>query len=219
METKQVSMSAEELAQFEAFKKQQEKEAAAKRRKENREAYAQLVDEEIDAALPELKDLSQQIAAVKSTVYGNFAEVLKMKAEVMGLTQDGQKSHTFTNSKGDKRITLGVNTVDGYRDTVEDGITMVQQYIQSLAIDENSRALVKTVLRLLSRDQQGNIKASRVLQLRRMAEETGNDQFIEGVRIIEESYQPATTKQYIRAEYKDEKGIWRNVPLSVTDVG
>lgn len=219
METKQVSMSAEELAQFEAFKKQQEKEAAAKRRKENREAYAQLVDEEIDAALPELKDLSQQIAAVKSTVYGNFAEVLKMKAEVMGLTQDGQKSHTFTNSKGDKRITLGVNTVDGYRDTVEDGITMVQQYIQSLAIDENSCALVKTVLRLLSRDQQGNIKASRVLQLRRMAEETGNDQFIEGVRIIEESYQPATTKQYIRAEYKDEKGIWRNVPLSVTDVG
>lgn len=219
METKQVSMSAEELAQFEAFKKQQEKEAAAKRRKENREAYAQLVDEEIDAALPELKDLSQQIAAVKSTVYGNFAEVLKMKADVMGLTQDGQKSHTFTNSKGDKRITLGVNTVDGYRDTVEDGITMVQQYIQSLAIDENSRALVKTVLRLLSRDQQGNIKASRVLQLRRMAEETGNDQFIEGVRIIEESYQPATTKQYIRAEYKDEKGIWRNVPLSVTDVG
>ena len=212
-------MSAEELAQFEAFKKQQEKEAAAKRRKENREAYAQLVDEEIDAALPELKDLSQQIAAVKSTVYGNFAEVLKMKADVMGLTQDGQKSHTFTNSKGDKRITLGVNTVDGYRDTVEDGITMVQQYIQSLAIDENSRALVKTVLRLLSRDQQGNIKASRVLQLRRMAEETGNDQFIEGVRIIEESYQPATTKQYIRAEYKDEKGIWRNVPLSVTDVG
>ena len=219
METKQVSMSAEELAQFEAFKKQQEKEAAAKRRKENREAYAQLVDEEIDAALPELKDLSQQIAAVKATVYGNFAEVLKMKADVMGLTQDGQKSHTFTNSKGDKRITLGVNTVDGYRDTVEDGITMVQQYIQSLAIDENSRALVKTVLRLLSRDQQGNIKASRVLQLRRMAEETGNDQFIEGVRIIEESYQPATTKQYIRAEYKDEKGIWRNVPLSVTDVG
>ena len=219
METKQVSMSAEELAQFEAFKKQQEKEAAAKRRKENREAYAQLVDEEIDAALPELKNLSQQIAAVKSTVYGNFAEVLKMKAEVMGLTQDGQKSHTFTNSKGDKRITLGVNTVDGYRDTVEDGITMVQQYIQSLAIDENSRALVKTVLRLLSRDQQGNIKASRVLQLRRMAEETGNDQFIEGVRIIEESYQPATTKQYIRAEYKDENGIWRNVPLSVTDVG
>ena len=74
METKQVSMSAEELAQFEAFKKQQEKEAAAKRRKENREAYAQLVDEEIDAALPELKDLSQQIAAVDVERLGDLLQ-------------------------------------------------------------------------------------------------------------------------------------------------
>ena len=141
METKQVTMTAEEQQQFEAFKQQQAKEAAAKRRKENRETYAKLVDEEIDAALPELRSLSEQIKTVKTTVYGNFAEVLKMKAEVMGLTTDGQKSHTFTNSKGDKRITLGVNTVDGYRDTVEDGIAMVQQYIQSLAVDDNSRAL------------------------------------------------------------------------------
>jgi hypothetical protein len=136
----------------------------------------------------------------------------------MGLTQEGQRSHTFTNSRGDRRITLGTHTIDGYRDTVEDGIAMVQEYIQSLAQDENSRALVKAVLRLLSRDQAGNLKASRVLQLRRMAEESGNERFIEGVKIIEESYQPALTKQYIRAEYKDEKGQWRIVPLSVTDV-
>lgn len=217
METKQVTMTAEEQQQFEAFKKQREKEAAARRRKENRQAYAELVDEQIEAALPELRALSEEIKAVKTTVFGNFQEVLKMKADVMGLTQDGQKSHTFTNSNGDKRITLGVNTIDGYRDTVEDGITMVKQYIQSLAVDDNSRALVNTVLRLLSRDQQGNIKASRVLQLRKMADETGNEQFIEGVKIIEESYQPATTKQFIRAEWKDEGGAWHMVPLSVTD--
>lgn len=218
MEKVNVTMTAEEQAQFEAFKKQQEKEAAAKRRKENRAAYAQLVDEQIAAALPELRELSAKIKVVKQTVFGNFDEVLKMKADVMGLTVDGQRSHTFTHSKGDLRITLGVNTIDGYRDTVEDGIAMVKQYIQSLAVDDNSRALVNTVLRLLSRDQQGNIKASRVLQLRKMADETGNEQFIEGVKIIEESYQPATTKQFIRAEYKDEKGAWKIVPLSVTDV-
>lgn len=218
MEKENVMMTAEERAEFEAFKKQKEKEAAAKRRKENRAAYAQLVDEQIAAALPELRDLSAKIKLVKHTVFGNFDEVLRMKADVMGLTVDGQRSHTFTHSKGDLRITLGVNTIDGYRDTVEDGIAMVKQYIQSLAVDDNSRALVNTVLRLLSRDQQGNIKASRVLQLRKMADETGNEQFIEGVKIIEESYQPATTKQFIRAEYKDEKGAWKIVPLSVTDV-
>lgn len=56
-----------------------------------------------------------------------------------------------------------------------------------------------------------------MLQLRKMADETGDETFIEGVKIIEESYQPAETKQYIRAEFKDDKG-WHIIPLSVTDV-
>ena len=218
MEQQEVLMTAEEREQFELFKIEQAKKKAAEKRKANREAYAKLVDDEIDLVLPELQDLSERIRVVKGSVYSSFIEVLKMKSEVMGLTQEGQRSHTFTNSRGDRRITLGTHTIDGYRDTVEDGIAMVQEYIQSLAQDENSRTLVKAVLRLLSRDQAGNLKASRVLQLRRMAEESGNERFIEGVKIIEESYQPALTKQYIRAEYKDNKGQWRIVPLSVTDV-
>ena len=74
------------------------------------------------------------------------------------------------------------------------------------------------MLRLLSRDQKGTLKASRVLQLRKMAEETGDETFIEGVRIIEESYQPTETKQYIRAEYRDDSGAWKIIPLSVTEV-
>jgi hypothetical protein len=51
-----------------------------------------------------------------------------------------------------------------------------------------------------------------------MAEDSGNDRFMEGVKIIEESYQPTVTKKYIRAEYKNEKGAWVIIPLSMTDV-
>ena len=92
-------------------------------------------------------------------------------------------------------------------------------YIESLATDEKSKALVSAVLRLLSRDGQGNLKASRVLQLRKMAEDSGDEQFLEGVRIIEESYQPSETRRYIRAQRKDSKtGAWVNIPLGITDV-
>lgn len=115
-------------------------------------------------------------------------------------------------------LQVGVNCIDGYRDTVEDGIAMVKAYIESLATDDKSKVLVSAVLRLLSRDGQGNLKASRVLQLRKMAEESGDERFIEGVRIIEESYQPTVTKRYIRAEYKDSKNAWRYIPLDMTAV-
>lgn len=213
-----VTMTAEERREFEAYRAEKQKKEAAERRKQQRTDYAAMVDDEVRTTLPVLQELSEQIKAVKSTVFGNFDAILKMKSEVLGLTKDDQRSHTFTTSDSKFRLTLGVNTIDSYRDTVEDGIAMVKAYIESLAKDETSKALVNAVLRLLSRDQSGNIKASRVLQLRKMAEETGNDRFIEGVQIIEESYQPTETKKYIRAEYKNDKGAWVNIPLGMTDV-
>lgn len=211
-------MTAEERQEYEAFKAERQKKAAAAERKRQRESYAAMVDEEIKTTIPILRELSEQIKTVKNTVFGNFETILKMKSEVLGITKDDQRSHTFTTSDSRLRLALGVNTIDGYRDTVEDGIAMVKGYIQSLDKDETSKALVNAVLRLLSRDGQGNIKASRVLQLRKMAEETGDEKFIEGVRIIEESYQPTETKKYIRAEYKNDKGAWVIVPLGMTDV-
>lgn len=213
-----VEMTAEERKEFEAYRAEKQKKEEKERQKKQRSEYADMVDDEVRAAIPQLRELSEQIKTVKETVFGNFDTILKMKSEVLGLTKDDQRSHTFTTGDSKLRLTLGVNTIDGYRDTVEDGIAMVKAYIESLAKDETSKALVNAVLRLLSRDQSGNIKASRVLQLRKMAEETGNDQFIDGVQIIEESYQPTATKRYIRAEYKSDKGAWVSIPLGMTDV-
>lgn len=218
MTTENVQMTAEERAEFEAFKAEKEKKRREEERREQRRQYAGMVDDEISVTIPQLRELSEQIKLVKETIFGNFEAILRMKSEMTGVASDGQNSHTFTNSDSTLRVILGVNTIDGYRDTVEDGIAMVKAYIESLAKDETSKALVNAVLRLLSRDQSGNIKASRVLQLRKMAEETGNERFIEGVQIIEESYQPTATKKYIRAEYKNEKGAWVIIPLGMTDV-
>lgn len=213
-----MEMTAEERKEFEAFKAEKEKKRKEQERKEQRAQYADMVDDEVRTAIPQLRELSEQIKTVKDAVFSNFNAVLKMKEEVLGLVRDDQRSHTFTTSDSRFRLTLGVNSIDGYRDTVEDGIAMVKGYIESLAKDDATKSLVNAVLRLLSRDGQGNIKASRVLQLRKMAEDSGDDTFLEGVRIIEEAYQPTVTKKYIRAEYKDANGAWRIIPLGMTDV-
>ena len=214
----QVTMSAEEREEFEAYKAAKAKKAAEAKAKEQRELYSKLVDEEIESSIPELSSLSEQIKVTKETVYGNFKTILSMKKELFGSKmKDDQRSHTFTNSAGDKRITLGVYVTDGYRDTVEDGIDMVKEVISGFANSPETESLVKMVLRLLSRDAKGTLKASRIVQLRKIAEESGNERFLEGVKIIEESYQPAVSKQYVRAEMKDDKGEWRTIPLGMTE--
>lgn len=211
-------MTPEERKEYEAFRALKQKKEAEAARKASRDEYRKLVDDIVPAAVARLQKLSAAMASEKAKTYADFDAVLSLKSEVVGLPKEGQRSHTFTTSDSQYRITLGTNTIDGYSDLVEDGIAMVKGYIESLATDDKSKSLVSAILRLLSRDGQGNIKASRVLQLRKMAEEVGDDKFLEGVRIIEESYQPTETKTYIRAEYKDEHGAWQTVPTSVTEV-
>ena len=210
-------MTAQERQEYEAFKVMMARKAAEAKRKSDREAYTELVDETIAAVMPELTNISEAIAQKKTAAAEAFRGALEMKAELFGV-KDDQQSHTFTNSEGTMRITIGHYMLDNYRDTVNEGIAMVKTYIESQARDDASRALVKAILRLLSRDEAGNLKASRVLQLQKMAEETGDERFIEGVRIIQESYQPTPSKDYIRAAVRDESGAWVPIPLSMTDV-
>ena len=213
-----VVMTAEEKAEFEAFQAANAKKAAEEKARADREQYRQLVDDEIERSIPVLEEISGRIKESKQRVMDNFKTILEMKGDLFKTKlKEDQRSHTFTNSKGNKRITLGVYVTDGYRDTVEDGIAIVKEYIESLAKDDKTRSLVSMVLRLLARDAKGTLKASRIVQLRKVAMETGDDRFMEGVRIIEESYQPEASKQFIRAEIKNENGMWKPIPLGMTE--
>ena len=213
-------LSPEERAAFEAFKKEQALKAQQEKEKQDREAYKTLTDEQIERSMHLLKDLSTHIKEVKTKVYDNFEEILALKQALFSTPEKRiaeQNSHTFTNTQGNMRIILGCYQTDSWRDTVDDGIALVHQFITSLAQDQNTKALVQMVLRLLAKDQKGTLKASRILQLRRMAEQTGNQTFLKGVQIIEESYQPQTSKTFIRAEIKNQHGAWVPVSLSITE--
>lgn len=217
-ETKTVQMTAEEAAQYEAFKAAQAKKAETEQAKKDREVYSRLVDEEIDRALPMLQELSGSISATKRSVEENFRQILDMKADVLKRTKDGQKSHTFTNSEGTKRITIGRRCCDGWKDTVNDGIAIVTEACLALIKDDTTRALVNQIMRLVSRDAAGNLKATKALQLRKLANDLNNERLNEGITIIEEAYIPSFTRTFIYAEFKDEKtGAWKSVPLGMTE--
>ena len=216
MEKHTVEMTAEEQKKYEAYKAEESKKNKIIKRKEDRQAYSELVDEMIKTAMPTLCAVSDEIAKAKTMVVDNFKQVIELKGELFGVKK-AQRTHTFTNSDSSSRITLGYHCLDNYKDTVSDGVAMVKEYIESLAKDKETQSLVSAVLRLLSKDQAGNLKASRVLQLRRMAEDSGNERFIEGVEIIEESYLPTLSKQFIRAEIKNELNAWVNIPLGMTE--
>lgn len=217
MEQTNITMTAAELKEFEAYKAAKAAQKAKEERKKNLNTYNAMIDEQVNETIPELQSVSEQLSMVKKAVFDNFQSLLDMKKDVMKITKDGQRSHTFTNSDGNFRIILGYHVLDNYKDTVQDGIDMVKEYITSLAESDETKSLVDMVLKLLSKDQKGNLKASRVLQLRQIAEEVNNEKFTEGVEIIMNSYAPTPSKKFIQAFAKNDKDEWEVIPLSLTD--
>ena len=216
-----VTMTEAEMAQFRAFQEAKKAEDAKNAAKQMREDYREMVDDAIESMMPGLRTMSECLTNHKKKVFEEFSAILEMKAEMFKMEKGedlNNQSHTFTNSKGTMRIVLGNYVTDGYLDTADEGIAKVQNYIQSLASDEKSQALVKMVMKLLAKDAKGALKASRIIQLRRMAEESGSAEFIEGVKIIEEAYQPQTSRTYLKAYIKDEKtNAWVQLPLGMTE--
>lgn len=194
---------------------QQRKEARDKRNADSK-AYKNLVNFQVESLFTHLEMVSQQIHAVKTNVYKSFQAAIELKTELYGSRVTENESHRFTNEKNTLAITIGNNYKDEWDDTVTAGIDLAKQRVEELAVDDNSRALVKVVLQLLSKNAKGELKASKVLQLRKIAHEINDQKMLDAVEIIEKAHRPSVSATYIIAEKKNAQDKWVKIPLSAT---
>jgi hypothetical protein len=194
-----------------------EKQAEEKRKEQDREAYKQLKDETIRRIFEGLKKLSEIMLTAKDGTFKVFEQIITIKDDLFN-SKSNRQSDTFTTEDGMISIKLGNRMYEGWDDTVEIGVEKVKQYLKTLAKDEESGNLVDTVMRLLSKDRKGNLKANKVLELEQLALKSKNDDFMEGIQIIRAAYRPVPSCQFIEVRYKDEKGNEISLPLSMSAI-
>lgn len=208
------NLTPEQKAQLKAQLENEEK--AEKARVQNeREAYKQLVDGTVKKSVQKLQTLSAEMERIKQEVFAEFGTLISAKNELFKTKADRQ-SDTFTTRDGTMSITLGNRVNEGWDDTVEAGIAKVKAYLTTLAKDDNSAALVQTVMSLLAKDRKGALKANKVLELEKLAMTSQDPDFIDGINIIKQAYRPVPTCQFIQVELKDEEGKSRKLPLSLS---
>lgn len=212
-----VTMSSDELSEYLAHKEAKELAAAQERAKAERQAYRQLSEEAVSQMMPLIKDIHERLKKAKTEVYCAFKTLIDTKSSLYE-GAGSQRSHSFRSADGTARITIGYHHRDAWDDMVDVGVSKVQAYVSSLAKDEESATLVAMLLDLLAKDKQGNLQADKVLQLAKYADESGSEDFIDGVRIIQESYRPERTRLYVRAEERNAFGSWVTIPLGLTEV-
>ena len=216
-EGRTVQITEREWQELQSLKKEQEEREKAQKRKEDREAYRDLSEGAVDDLFPEVEALYEHMQEVKKKVMERFLSILKMRDEAFG-TDSKQGQYTFINGGRSRRFTVGRYKKFMHDTTAEAGIEMVKGYLETLGTDSETQKLVRIILDLLSENAQGELEPDKILQLDRYAEEFGNEEFSEGVRIIKESLIFDWTKYFFRAQKKTEGGAWKRIPLSMTDV-
>ncbi|WP_053404973.1 DUF3164 family protein [Persicobacter sp. CCB-QB2] len=204
----------QKAALLEDLQREQKEQKAAIQ--EERVIYKDTVKEQVGHTIDGLQDLSEVLSRAKAEVFNAFSALISLKKDLFGY-KEGQQSHTFTDDLG-RSIEIGYRTIDGWDDTQEAGIAKVNQFIESLATNEETAKLVKMIQNLLKKDAKGNLKASRVLELKQLAEEHDNPVFSEGVEILVESYKPVRSAYFVEARMKNQLGKSVTIPLSITAV-
>jgi hypothetical protein len=210
------SLTQEEREALKAQFEQEEQANKAKRERE-RESYRSMRDEFVQRNFERLRKISDEMLSIKRTVFQDSEALIGMKCELFNV-RGKQQSHSFTTADSKYTIKLGYRVNESWDDTVDSGIEKVKAYLQTLAKDEDSAWLIESITSLLSRNQKGELKASRVLELKKIASKKNNPDFDEGIRIIENAYNPQATCQFIEVKYKDEKGVERALPLSMSSI-
>lgn len=194
-----------------------EKKAEELKVKEDRETYKKLKDEVIRNTFDGLKAISEAMLIVKEKTFDNFKEVIDLKNNLFNVKSDRQ-SDTFTSEDGSISIKIGNRLYEGWADEVEIGVQKVKDYLKTLAKDTESGILVETVMKLISKDRKGNLKASRVLELEQMAIKSGSSELIEAINMIKEAYRPVPSVQFIEVKYKSDDGKEISLPLSMSAI-
>lgn len=207
------NLSPEERASLKAQLEAEEKATVAKIQ-QDREDYKALVDAFVAGNIRKLQNLSSEMIRIKQEVFADAEALVDMKNDLFKVKTD-RRSDTFTTQDGTMSLTLGNRTNEGWDDTVNAGVAKVREYLGTLARDDNSAALVETVMGLMAKDRKGNLKASKVLELEKLAVKTADPQFLEGLAIIKQAYRPMPSCQFIEASLKDEKGNEVKLPLSL----
>ena len=182
----------------------------------DREAYKELVKEQLPRIIGKLINCSEHISEVKTEVFKDLKDILQLKSLAYGV-KEKQQSHTFSLETGES-VTIGVRVTDGWDDTVHTGLAKVNMFLTSLATDEKSAKLIETINRLLKKDAKGNLKANRVLELKKLSDSFDDTEFSDGVDIIQSAYSPKKSCYFIDANTINGTNEEVNIPLSISSV-
>jgi len=200
-------LTSEQLEQLYKEKKDEER----KDRKESREAYENMKDETLKQYCEGAKTLQETIRLFRKDSFSDIESLVELLREHSKRYSDVKGNYTFETTDSKFKIKYSSNRLGKFDERSEEAIKHIKEFLsREFKKDSPARKLIFTLLER-NKDQ---LDIKQIQKLYAMEDDYTDTAWVEGIRLLKESWQDSGTKQYINFYEKDDQGKWQHISLN-----
>ena len=183
------------------------KEAERLKKQADSKALSELEDWFIEKFFDRLYNRHEAVSEDIAEMFKDFEQLKPLKAEVKGVKIEKQYSHTITHSDKNKSIVIGYNYTPSFDGTEAEGITIIKNYLDTLANDDPKLILANKIIKVLlkTNPKTGELNVSKVLDLNAMRGDFNSSEFDKGMDILLKARFNKITSSFVSG--------WKNIEV------
>jgi len=199
--------------ELEEFLKAKKKEEAARRERE-RVKYEKERDEAVQQLMEEAREASLLLRRLKDKAEA-IMDVQHQKLDEYGALRKNSKGGFYlTNTEGTARVARRIDSDPKWDERAEKGVDLIKEFLGD-AVKKRDKKLFEILMSFLERNKKGDLEYAKVLTLMKHRDKYDDERWLEGLRLLEESYSLLRKGFAYYFEVKDRDGDkWQRVELN-----
>lgn len=174
-----------------------------------------LVDDQVREIAEAWKNLSKAIASFKQKTFGDLHALVGTLNEQYRVKKGGEKGNVQLLSFDAKfKLLVAVNDVIGLGPEIQPCVEKMRECATNWK-EGAKPELVVLVDEFLATDGKGSFSVSKLLQIRRLLQGVGDDDWRLAMRALDDALRVIGSKQYLRLYERNERGAYVAIPLDI----
>lgn len=215
METTNINdLSTQELEALLAEKKKKDRES----REAKKQEYEKNRDSFVTSAITKASVLHQAIADFKSTVHDQMNEQQAHLEEYGGIRKGSKGGFSVCSSDGGSRIRRIRATEPSWDERSTKAISLIQDFLAD-TVKKKDKNLYDILISFIARNANGDLEYNKVMNLLQHEDKYKDPRWIEGLKLIRESYSVHLKAYNYQFQVKDENtGKWTTLDLNFSSL-
>lgn len=189
-----------------------------KKREQEKNQYISNRDVNISGLISKAKEINNQMANFKFET----AQLMQLQEEALngyGLLRSNSKGgFSISNASGTMKIKRRRDTEPSWDERGQKGIDMLKDFLSD-TVKKRDQSLYEILIGFLEKNKQGDLEYSRVMELLKHEEKYTDQRWVEGLKLLKESYSNLMKGYGFQFYHKPKDGDkWEAINLSFASI-